>query len=160
MALTTITTGMEKGPEAINTNFNTLGQFGTSKCVALPTVSTVLNGLTQSSDGSCSFEVVDPINRVARISFETAIGWPDGYQSSHGNVPGYSNTDVLQFNSSLFKSLVPNTPLIGKYTFNGWGTCDLSTYVNDHTVGFKTNNGDGLNTGGGATMAGSFLAYY
>lgn len=156
MALTTITTGMEKGPEAINTNFNTLGQFGNSKCVGLSTVSTVLNGLNQN--GSCSFEVVDPINRVARISFETSVGWPDGYQSSHGSIPAYTNTDVFQFNSSLFKSLVPNAPLIGSHTFNGWGDTHLSSYINDHTVSLKPHGA--LNTGGGAYIACSFLAYY
>lgn len=158
MALTNIFTGMEKGPEAINTNFNTLGQFGTSKSAKLSTVSTTLNGL--NPNGTCSFEVVDPINRVARISFDAPVGWPDGWGAAHGNIPGFTNTDVFQFNSSLFKSLVPDTPLIGKFNFNGWGTVDLITYIHDHTVGFSNNNDRGLDTGGGANVCGSFLAYY
>ena len=162
MALTSITTGMEKGPEAINTNFNTLGQFGNSKCVAISTVSTVLNGLRQDSEGegTCSFEVVDPINRVARISFEMGVGWPDGYQASHGGLPAYSTKDVFQFSSSFFKSVVPNTPLTGKFNFNKWGNCNTSTYLHGYTVGFKVNNNQALNTDGGTNVAGSFLAYY
>ena len=158
MALKSITTGMEKGPEAIDANFNTLGQFGNSKCVAISTVSTMLNGLKQVGDGPCSFEIVDPINRIARISFEMKPGWPDGYQSSHGGLQPGTTVDVFQFSSSLFKSVLPNTPLIGGYTFNQWGQT-TSTYINDHTVGFKV-DGVPLNTDGQCFVACSFLAYY
>ena len=163
MALTSITTGMEKGPEAIEANFNTLGQFGNSKCVAISTVSTMLNGLKQNigghpADCPCSFEVVDPINRVARISFEMGVGWPDGYYRDHGGLQPYTTVDVFQFSSSLFKSVLPNTPLIGRYTFNQWGQT-VSTYINDHTVGFKV-DGVPLNTDGQCLVACSFLAYY
>lgn len=157
MALTSITTGMEKGPEAIDANFKTLGQVGDLKCVAISTVSTVLNGLTQSGDGPCSFEIVDPINRIAKISFEMSVNWPKDQQRAVG-VPAYTNIDVFQFNSSLFKSLVPNAPLIGSHTFNGWGDTHLSSYINDHTVSLKPHGA--LNTGGGAYIACSFLAYY
>lgn len=160
MALTTIFTGMDKGPEQIDANFKTLGQVGDLKCVAMSTVSTVLNGLTQAGDGPCSFEVVDPINRVAKISFEMSVNWPKDQQKP-GGVPGYGTQDVFQFNSSLFKSVVPHTPLIGKYSFNGWGSTHLVTYIhNDYTIGFSVNSGGGLDTGGGANVGGSFLAYY
>lgn len=157
--LTTITTGMEKGPEAIDANFKTLGQVGNLKCVPMSTVSTVLNGLTQVNDGPCSFEVVDPINRVAKISFEMSVTWPQDQQKT-GGVPAYGTQDVFQFNSSLFTSVVPNTPLIGAHNFNGWGNCYLLTYIHDHTVGFTANNAQGLDTRGGAYVACSFLAYY
>lgn len=159
MALTSITTGMEKGPEAIDANFKTLGQVGDLKCVAMSTVSTVLNGLTQAGDGPCSFEIVDPINRIAKISFEMSVNWPKDQQKA-GGVAAYGTQDVFQFSSSFFKSVVPHTPLTGKYNFNGWGNCNILTYIHDHTVGFSANNGQGLDTGGGAGVAGSFLAYY
>ena len=159
MALTKIVKGSKTGVEDIQANFETLGATGNLKCVAISTVATVLNGLTQSGDGPCSFEVVDPINRIAKISFEMSVNWPKD-QQRQGGVPGYGTQDVFQFNSSLFKEVVPHTPLIGKYNFNGWGNCHLLTYIHDHTIGFSANNGEGLDTGGGAGVEGSFLAYY
>jgi hypothetical protein len=106
MALTSITTGMEKGPEAIDANFKALDANMITKIDWTETGITYLNGFSRNSDIPLKYAVVDLGNNTRMIGL---TGWIKA-----GRLNWASSAVGIKIPTSIFKS--------GNYTLSTEGT--------------------------------------
>ena len=152
MALTSITTGMEKGPEAIDTNFKALD----ANFKALNVGPDVLYGKVEDHgsglNGYAGYGIflrvpIDPKSRMALLFYNIRINNP----ADNLNIQGYHDADVFKFNSTV---MVNDNGAYGSESYifnntsvNGYGSTHFQSYL-------RSDGSITLHVGGGETVAG------
>lgn len=156
--LTTITTGMEKGPEAIDANFT-----------ALNNVPDVLYGKVEDHGSGLNGYVVtgyflripiDPVARMAIMYYVISIN----NAANNLAIPSYQAANVFKFDSSVMANdnneFGGGAATFSNFSVNGWGTMHFQSYLNsDGTIALH--NGQNIAAkDGGANCTGIKLIKY
>lgn len=153
MALTTIFTGMEQGPEKIDANFKELnGDFK-----GLDVAPDILYGKAEdhgSGLNDCNVTglflriPIDPKSRTALLFYKISIN----NAANDLGIPAYQNKDVFKFDSSVMvndnNQFGGEAATFGALSINGWGGKHFQSML--HSDGMVTIhvNGDAVKDGG------------
>ena len=128
MALTTITTGMEKGPEAIDANFKALNNVPDVLYGKAEDYGSGLNGYTGT--GYFLRIPIDPVARMAIIYYVISISNP----ANDLAIPAYQTVSVFKFNSSVMvndsEKFGGGSATFSNLSVNGWGTIHFESSLN------------------------------
>ena len=169
MALTSITTGMEKGPEAIDANF----KAHDASIAALNGVPDILYGKVEDHGSGLNGYVgagfflripIDPKSRMALLFYNIRVS----NSADNLNMLGYHNFDVFKFNSTVMvndngeydsgDATLNNT--FNNLSVNGYGTIHFESYLHsDGSITLHVGNGETV-TSGGAICSGIKLIKY